>query len=586
MLEVAQQWPTYPSQTPLVDNWVNLVSEDAESSFPKAPCTVSDYSQDSLERTWGYTSYDKYQGDYSLWPARGGRDAVDPATQGTPANLISWLECGPFDLRGAQSLMVRFAEKLDLEAGDSLFTGISTDDKTFTQLTLSAGPITSAWTLRTAITDSVAGASKVWVAWVFRSSAVTHTRKGAWLDNAEVWYRKVPTVQVSSCGKRDPGIKGINLPPYDPTVGPGAPMIRPGDVSVVDHLKSSNVHWVRLEFVHQNGQVDLIAYDRMVDTLCQEGIGVLGLVDNQTLARQDFNQGATAASYQAEFASRSHALALHFKGRIVFWEVWNEPNFALAAYMEAERYASLLKTASDAIKAANPDAKVLFGGLASAWNDSHTYFTRVLFELREIQQVALPFDIMAIHPYPDGARGLKDARDPRNYLYAFDSPMIPGETIIDRFVRAMEGNGTNQIDIWITELGWNSSKGTVGRPTCQEPVLVTEREQGPFIKAGFDVLLNNVYKKAVKKLFVYQYMDVGSSNVCVLHQISHMTRNNPTTLNNPNDRDVVYDWLFGLYRSDKHTAKPSECWFRVYPASCPPDRSVYLPMVTNVAIGQ
>ena len=128
-------------------------------------------------------------------------------------------------------------------------------------------------------------------------------------------------------GDEDPGDKGVALPPYDPTTGGVAPIIRPGDPTALQALIDADVRWVRLGFQQKSGLVSLPDYDWMVDSLCASGIGVLGLINHETLVRQDADDPTTAQAYREEFAEQAEALANYFEGRITVWEVWNEENY-------------------------------------------------------------------------------------------------------------------------------------------------------------------------------------------------------------------------------------------------------------------
>ena len=79
-------------------------------------------------------------------------------------------------------------------------------------------------------------------------------------------------------------------------------------------------------------------------------------------------------NYWARFAGR---IAAHYKGRIDRWVIWNEPEFkpgdagagqSATWYGSDEEYYLLLKRGYQAIKAANPNATVVFGA-TSYWVD-------------------------------------------------------------------------------------------------------------------------------------------------------------------------------------------------------------------------
>ncbi len=91
---------------------------------------------------------------------------------------------------------------------------------------------------------------------------------------------------------------------------------------------------------------------------------------------------------------------LHFKGQVDVWEVWNEPDLTLFWQGTPEQYAQLLKVAYQAIKAANPDATVLFGGLAY-WSNPDFYKAVLDAIAADPESVTHNgyFDVMSLHLY-------------------------------------------------------------------------------------------------------------------------------------------------------------------------------------------
>ena len=91
-------------------------------------------------------------------------------------------------------------------------------------------------------------------------------------------------------------------------------------------------------------------------------------------------------------------MAKHFKGRIKYFEIWNEENgwfFDASGDWNSIRivqaYGRMLAAAAKAIKEVNPEAKVMFGGLAGSSLD----YPRIA-----MAEGAGPYvDIFAFHPY-------------------------------------------------------------------------------------------------------------------------------------------------------------------------------------------
>jgi hypothetical protein len=92
----------------------------------------------------------------------------------------------------------------------------------------------------------------------------------------------------------------------------------------------------------------------------------------------------------------------HFRGRINHWELWNEKNIGywrpdIEKTEKAKWYGRVLCRFADAVHATNPDAKVMFGGVADA---------DVKFVMSALPACPGKIDIMAYHSYPGGPFGV------------------------------------------------------------------------------------------------------------------------------------------------------------------------------------
>jgi len=517
------------------------------------------------------------------WPAAGGEDAVDPSVSDYLANMNTWIVCGPFVLSQKENFMVQFASWLEVNdsEGDGFDFGVANHREGPYQWW---GMPTSGewdWTIFDVWLTDWAGDDLVFVAWQFWSDGDGNRAEGAWLDELRIWRYDMP---AATCGDVDPGNKGVALDAYDPTTGGAEPMIRSGETIAVGDLVAADARWVRMVFEQKNGAVDLLAYDRMVDTLCANEISVLGILNHQTLFRQDVNEPATAEDYRQEFAGAASFIAEHFQGRISYWEVWNEENYDPVDNGQPDMprvdplyYAPLLETAYGAIRNANPAAQVLFGGLGSAWDNSLDYLEAVYNEWNS----SGPFDHFAIHPYFDDTHGL----DPAIYMHA-----DPGyDTILDKFMETMHGRGDGSKKTWVTEVGWTSSDGDPNA-ACLAPVDVTAEQQKAYLKTGFDILFNEVdlwgspWVRAVDKAFWYQYMDVGLSyeEACPGGAAGGMSWKGyvpagglPAGVTGQSSGLPDVPWWFGLYQGLKRTPKPVQCAFMAYPREC---QQVFLPL--------
>lgn len=565
----------------LVDNWETNV-EDFETDFPRWACqTLRDTSDDGFERYWGKDDTravaDPVNGapsQWSAWVAQGGADGVDPASNDYPANMDTWMLCGPFDFSTHAKMSVELDTWLAItDTDDNLFVVASTDGNNFTGVRWN-GPWHSDWTRYHLWFNDFAGQNNVWIGIAFHSDADDDRAAGVWIDNVGIWRYTPP---VDTCGDLDPGDKGLVVPAYEWSGDKQYPIIRHGDTIAVDKLVAANAAWMRTVFEQHRGVVHVRDYDRMVDTLCQHNISVLGIVNHQTLARQDFNDDGSAVSYRTAFSNTTNFLVRHFTDRITYWEVWNEENLQPSPnsppYVAPTLYAGLLHETYTAIKNGNTDAQVVFGGLASAWGDSRDYLADVYIALNNDWSAARPFDYFAVHPYFDRVHGL----DPVDYMHS--EPAY--NTIVDKFMETMADYGDTTKSVWITEVGWNSAQGDPN-VACLWDIVTTEQEQATYLKSGFDILFNEVKLwnapavSAVDKVIWYQYRDTGLAyeEVCGTRRVAGGLQMQQTYAPEATSAEAV-PWLYGLHRTDKRTPKPAQCAFAAYPFPC---QRLFLPI--------
>ncbi len=123
---------------------------------------------------------------------------------------------------------------------------------------------------------------------------------------------------------------------------------------------------------------------------------------------------------------------------VQYWQIWNEPNSAMfwRPKPNAAAYAALLKEGYTAAKKANPNARIVLGGLSL--ND--------LGFLDDIHRAGGTdyFDIMAVHLY-------NIVQSPNQYL----------ANEIQHAYNFMQARGIYNKPIWITEIGWPTSDGNI-----------------------------------------------------------------------------------------------------------------------------
>jgi hypothetical protein len=115
--------------------------------------------------------------------------------------------------------------------------------------------------------------------------------------------------------------------------------------------------------------------------------------------------------------------------------------------IEPEAYGLLIIQAYEAIKAIDPDAVVVFGGISPKGFEYTENYLRDVYQSPSIQSYhttnsRYPWDVVAVHPYPE----------------IFTNP-IPGlaNVMNDRVKAIMNQFGEEDTPVWITELGWSSA---------------------------------------------------------------------------------------------------------------------------------
>ncbi|MBI2953929.1 MAG: endo-1,4-beta-xylanase [Chloroflexi bacterium] len=191
----------------------------------------------------------------------------------------------------------------------------------------------------------------------------------------------------------------------------------------------------------------------------------------------------------------------HFKGRVRYWEIWNEPDLTNSDgtgvfwYWSVADYYQLLKAGYKAVKAADPGSQVLMGALAFPENNDK-FFPKLLDEMSRdtsAKQNNYYFDILPLHIY--GRAGtLYDL--PIGYV---GTPSFVG------FHKLMQNYGFDK-PIWVNEAGigiWDTETGEKG------PGRATQAEHAAYIIQSFA----NGLAAGLDKIFIFQLYDDGAGAI-------------------------------------------------------------------------
>ncbi len=167
------------------------------------------------------------------------------------------------------------------------------------------------------------------------------------------------------------------------------------------------------------------------------------------------------------------------------WQIWNEQNSPsfFRPQVDPESYAALLEVAAAKIRAADPDAEIVLGGVFSARDTEEGVLgsAHYLSELYEVPEVADSFDAIALHPYA--------GRVPQVFAQ------------VDAARQAAEQAGDGGVGLWVTELGWASD----GKPS--ENLVKTPEGQAMALERSFGTLIDRREQYRLRGIYWYSWRD-------------------------------------------------------------------------------
>jgi hypothetical protein len=185
------------------------------------------------------------------------------------------------------------------------------------------------------------------------------------------------------------------------------------------------------------------------------------------------------------------------------WQIWNEPNFKyFIAKPNPAEYGQLVKLSFNALRAADPGARVALAGLFSrpkgardrrtgkhkSLNWYASDFIDVMY--RRNPGIKSKFQGAALHPYTIFARELPE--------------------VTDEFRRSLQLNGDGAKRLLITELGWSSGPKNSGNLFAKGP-----SGQAKELKIAFTQLRKNQAKWKLKSVYWFSVDDqAGACNFC------------------------------------------------------------------------
>jgi len=215
----------------------------------------------------------------------------------------------------------------------------------------------------------------------------------------------------------------------------------------LDTLQTGGFAWVRQRFSWADieptpGEFSWERWDALVDAATARDLQLIAVLDSAPAWAGSPPDDAAFARFAGAFASR-------YGDALVYYQIWHNPNLgdSWGGRANAEEYLALLSAAATAIRAVDPDARIVLGSLAPTVEvGDRNYAEDVFLEMLYLAGGAASFDVVAAQPYgfftgPDDRRVGRDVMN-------FSRVILVRETL--------EAHGDGHKAVWVSHFGWNS----------------------------------------------------------------------------------------------------------------------------------
>jgi hypothetical protein len=270
----------------------------------------------------------------------------------------------------------------------------------------------------------------------------------------------------------------------------GVGLLNPGAVQIAD-TRALGTHWVRMFAPWPDMQPArgifapnwLASYERVFSELPRGTKVIIDVVDTPRWETGSSDEHMPPANPN-DYAAFLGALAGRWAGRVAAYEIWNEedaPSWWTGA-PDPAAYARLLKTTYPVLKAADPSATVVLGGLTG--ND---------FQFLEgVYQAGGKGSFDAVGVHTDTACNVLS---PYDFLRGADNRMIPDSFLAYREVHATMLANEDDKPIWMTEMSWRTTNAicSEGVFAGHKPEGVTLRQQATYLRQAYHCLARYPY---------------------------------------------------------------------------------------------
>ncbi len=222
-----------------------------------------------------------------------------------------------------------------------------------------------------------------------------------------------------------------------------------------------DIYWHRVQPARD--QWNFNSFDQTVSIFAKQGIELQAILcytapwaaRNPAIDRPDKSEPEPEAWSRFCFE-----MAKRYRGKVRFWEVWNEPDVTPFSRIDSTRYAEMMKSAYRAVKSADPEAVVLTGGFATLAN--HPMLREPDYQEQALKKGKGAFDIHAYHEhgpfYPHFYRMVEERFLPMRQRTGTTQPWWANETALT----SAGGNERPQAEALYKKLLFAWGRGAVG----------------------------------------------------------------------------------------------------------------------------
>jgi hypothetical protein len=251
--------------------------------------------------------------------------------------------------------------------------------------------------------------------------------------------------------------------------------------SELDDAANLGAKWVRVDLPwtvvepYDTGTYDWSSFDALVSAARARHLNVDPILDQvpewarRSSCRTDYNCPPTDDSQFAAFAG---AAAAHFGPMGVdTWEIWNEPNIA-AWYPNPDpaAYDQLLVDTSKAIRAVQPHAFLVLGGLAAVPTNPSQHYMSAYDFIAAVGKLGGTHYVNAVGYHPYSLPVMPSAAT--NFANISSTPY--------NLISALSMAGTPSVSIWITESGASVTAASTDPSAAQAVTQQAEQVQAAY----------------------------------------------------------------------------------------------------------